>query len=91
MEKYAPAVDEGTRVAFLMPIKDGDKVVNDDLGNGGEEGKGMGMYIEIPEWTSEVLKGAELVPVYTFQHQKVCSCSPRSRFGSRLSRVGSDG
>ena len=62
IEAYAPAVDGGTRIAFLMPVKDGDKVVNE------ADSK---MHVEIPSWAHEVLNGAKLIPVFTFQHQKV--------------------
>lgn len=66
IEAYAPAVDTSTRVSFLMPVKDGDNVVN---------GPDSGMHIEIPSWASQILPGAQLIPVYTFQHQKVSRAS----------------
>lgn len=62
IKAYAPAIDGNTRVAFLMPVKDGDRVVNEAE---------SALHIELPPWAREVLPDAKLTPVYTFQHQKV--------------------
>ena len=62
IEKYSGVVGEGTRVALLMPVKEGDKVTNDVTTE---------MYPGLPPWLDTTLPGARILPIFTFRMQEV--------------------
>lgn len=59
---YAGAVAESARIAFLMPIKDGEKTYN---------GVESAMHVQFPAWVKEALPTAQLIPVASFLNQSV--------------------
>ena len=58
--------DSSTRVAVLLPYKDGETVVN---------GPQSAMSIDMPAWASEILSGLNVHGVATFKHQQVSHSS----------------
>lgn len=55
-------VGKESKVAVLMPVKDGDTVTN---------AVDSEMHIQFPAWTSDLFKDVEIRPVYTFKYQEV--------------------
>lgn len=55
-------VGNESKVAILMPVKDGDTVTN---------AVDSEMHIQFPAWTSDLFKNLEIRPVYTFKYQEV--------------------
>lgn len=55
-------VGNESKVAILMPVKDGDTVTN---------AVDSDMHIQFPAWTSDLFRDVEIRPVYTFKYQEV--------------------
>ncbi|KAL5533781.1 hypothetical protein ACEPAG_241 [Sanghuangporus baumii] len=58
MEAYKPVVGKETRLALLMPVKEGAKVTND---------LNSEYYRVVPPWVESLFSGAKIIPVYTFR------------------------
>ncbi|KAL5535938.1 hypothetical protein ACEPAF_4032 [Sanghuangporus sanghuang] len=58
MEVYKPVVGEETRLALLMPVKEGAKVTNDLSSE---------YFMAIPPWVESLFSEAKIIPVYTFR------------------------
>ncbi|KAL5494804.1 hypothetical protein ACEPAI_266 [Sanghuangporus weigelae] len=58
MEAYKPVVGKGTRLALLIPIKEGAKVTND---------LNSEYVVAIPPWLESLFSEAKIIPVYTFR------------------------
>lgn len=52
---------EGTRLALLMPVKDGDTVTNNP---------DSALHFGIPPWAQELIGKMDIIEVYTFRHQQ---------------------
>ncbi|THH10406.1 hypothetical protein EW145_g1353 [Phellinidium pouzarii] len=61
IQAISSVIEKGTRIALLMPVKDGDTLVNSPDSE---------MHFGIPPWTASLLKDAEILQVYTFKHQE---------------------
>lgn len=62
MEAYSPVVDTSTRLALLMPVKEGTALV--DL-------ESEMAFHAVPPWVSSVTNGAVIFPVFTFRIYEV--------------------
>lgn len=58
----AAVSDSKTRLAFLLPFKDGETVAN---------GTESAMHTEMPKWAQDILNGLNVFPVATFKYQEV--------------------
>lgn len=61
-EAISKVVTDGSRLAVLFPIKEGDKVTND---------VDSGMLLEVPQWIKDSFVGVEIIPVATFTYRQV--------------------
>lgn len=62
MQAYSSVAGKGTRLALLMPVKDGEKVTNDVNSE---------MSLVIPSWVETILDGATILPIFAFKLHEV--------------------